>query len=67
MNMIESVNHPTAELFYKQCMGETNGQMASIPNSPIISSIALVHGVYNKEDFAVFLRQIADWLDGGGN
>ena len=65
--MMENVNNPTALLFYEQCLGESNGHMAMIPNNPVIQSIATAHGIKTKEDFACFLREVADYLDGGGN
>ena len=60
------INNEMAELFYEQCCGESAGHMAMIPNSPILKSIAKVHGIKNQEHFAVFLREVANWLDGGG-
>lgn len=46
------VNEATARLFYDQCLGSNIGHMAEIP--------------YTQEQFAGFLREVADWLDGGG-
>lgn len=64
--MVENVNYPTAKFFYDQCVGNTSGHMAMIPNTPILQSLALAHGVETEEEFAAFLRYVADWLDGGG-
>ena len=63
-----------SELFYEQCAGTTSGHMAMIPNSPILFGITAAqcgnpvgHNAASKEDFAAFLRDAADWLDGGGH
>jgi len=64
---MESVNNPTALLFYDQCLGGSNGHMATIPNSPIMESICAAHGIKTQKDFARFLREAADHLDGGGH
>ncbi len=61
------VNYEMADLFYEQCVGETNGHMAAIPNSPILWSIAVVNNCKTKEAFAEFLREVANNLDGGGH
>ncbi len=63
MSEIIAVSTPAAYLFYDQCCGVSNGHMAEIPNSPIIKSMAVVHGVSSKKQFADFLREVADCLD----
>jgi len=61
------VTYPTAAFFYDQCCGDYNGHMEAIPNSPVLHSLAVAHGVNTKEKFAAFLREIANQLDGGGH
>lgn len=56
------VSEAMAELFYDQCGGESNGHMAAIPNSPILQSILNVHKANTREEFAGFLRQVAEQL-----
>jgi len=63
---ISDVSLAMAELFCDQCIGESSGHMAMIPNNPTLDAMAKAHGVMNKEQFAEFLRACADWLDGGG-
>ena len=63
-----------AEFFYEQCAGTTSGHMALIPNNPVI--FGLVRAVTGTSDnchaasqteFAELLRDMADFLDGGGH
>ena len=63
-----------AKFFYEQCAGVTNGQMALIPNNPVLFGLlSAVTGTKDncyaasQTDFAKFLRETADWLDGGGH
>ena len=57
------VSEPMAELFMDQCIGSYNGHMSAIPNNAVIDGICRAHRVNNKkEDFARFLRQVADQL-----
>jgi hypothetical protein len=38
-----------------------------IPNNPVLFGLAVAHGADNSDaDFAKFLRDVADWVDGGG-
>ena len=57
-----SVSEPMAELFMEQCVGETSGHMAMIPNNPTLYGLCKAHRIENKADFALFLRQVADKL-----
>lgn len=66
MKEIDSVSHSMAKLFYDQCFGTTDGHMAAIPNNPVLNSIVVASGVRTQEQFADFIREVADWLDGGG-
>ena len=57
------VSEAMAELFYDQCAGDSNGHMATIPNSPILNSILIAHKARDtKAQFAEFLREVADQL-----
>jgi len=61
--MVEvTVSEPVAQFFYQQCAGETNGHMASIPNNPVIYGLIQAHKAMSPDDFARFLRQVADCL-----
>lgn len=57
-----TVSEPMAQFFMDQCVGDHNGHMAAIANNPVIMSVCKAHGVSTKEDFARFLRQVADQL-----
>ena len=57
-----TVSEPMAELFMDQCMGETPGHMAMIPNNPTLYGLCKAQRIRGKEDFARFLRQVADKL-----
>ena len=57
-----TVSEPMAKYFYDQCSGMYNGHMAAIPNNPVLYGLMVAHGVNTKEDFARFLRQVADQL-----
>ena len=57
-----TVSEPMAELFMDQCMGETSGHMAMIPNNPTLYGLCKAHRIKNKEDFARFLSQVASQL-----
>ena len=62
------VSEGVAKFFKDQIVGETSGHMAMIPNNPTLYGLALAHKADNSDaDFAKFLREIADWIDGGGN
>lgn len=60
-----------ADLFYEQCAGTFSGHMANVPNNPVIFSLVwsatestgIGGRAATKEEFAVFLREIADMLD----
>ena len=57
------VSEAMAELFMDQCVGSYNGHMSAIPNNPVIDGICRAHRANDrKEDFAIFLRQVADQL-----
>ena len=56
------VSEPMAELFMEQCIGEHNGSMALIPNNPVLYGVGKAHRINTKDDFARFLRQVADQL-----
>jgi hypothetical protein len=56
------VSEPMAELFMTQCMGEVAGHMAMIPNNPTLYGLCKAHRINDKDDFARFLRQVADQL-----
>lgn len=57
------INKAGANLFYEQCMGSHNGQMASVPNNPVLNSICRSHGVNSKIEFAQFLKKVAEHLE----
>lgn len=57
-----TVSEPMAAFFMEQCMGSYNGHMAAIPNNPVLDAVCKAHSVHNKEQFARFLRQVADQL-----
>jgi hypothetical protein len=56
------VSEPMAEFFYTQCVGKYDGHMAAIPNNPTIFGVCEAHRVYSRDDFARFLRGVADAL-----
>ena len=58
-----TVSEPVADMFYKLCMGTHNGQMAVVPNDPIMFELCRSHRIDNKDAFIRFLRQIADQLE----
>lgn len=65
-----NVNGPMAKLFYEQCAGTTTGQMALVPNNPVLFGLVGAHSekidnCYSatQTEFAVFLRGVADALD----
>ena len=60
--MDAEVSKAMAILFMEQCMGETTGHMAMIPNNPTLYGLCKAHGIDSEEDFAKFLRQVASHL-----
>ena len=62
----------TAEIIKDQMIGETNGQMASVPNNPIIFSMFSTYN-YNcgngdwNGNFTKFLKDIVNAIDGNVN
>jgi len=54
------VSREMAVFFMEQCIGETNGQMAAIPNNP---GLCIAHKVDNMPKFIDLLRAMADELD----
>ena len=69
MNVSEGV----ANFFKDQLFGTSDGHMATIPNNPTLRALMIAHGISeqsSKEDadhkIAEFLRECADWIDGGG-
>jgi hypothetical protein len=57
-----TVSEPMAEFFMEQCAGTYTGHMANIPNNPVLFGIIQAHRAMDKQDFARFLRQVADQL-----
>ena len=57
------VSEPVAEYFMEQCMGETSGHMAMIPNNPTLFGLCKAHRINSKEHFAAFLRDVANELE----
>lgn len=57
-----TVSEAMARYFYEQCAGEHNGSMASMPNNPVLHGLMMAHSVNGYDDFARFLRQVADQL-----
>jgi len=52
-----------ANFFYDQLAGKSNGQMAEIPNNPVIYSLLAAHGALDsRKEFAQFLFNVADFL-----
>jgi len=56
------VSEPVAEYFMDQCMGETSGHMALIPNNAVLFGLCKAHRINSKENFAAFLRDVANEL-----
>ena len=56
------VSEPVAEFFMDQCIGETSGHMAMIPNNTILSGLCKAHRVNDKPQFAAFLQDIVNEL-----
>ena len=63
-----------AKFFYEQCAGVTSGHMAPIPNNPVLFGLLSAatgtrdnNYAASQTEFAELLREIADWLDGGGH
>ena len=56
------VSEPVAEFFMDQCMGESTGQMAMVPNNPVLFGLTAAHRIKGKEDFAKFLIDVANQL-----
>jgi hypothetical protein len=56
------VSEPVATFFMDQCIGETSGHMAMIPNNPVLDGLITAHGVKNKKDFAAFLIDVSNQL-----
>lgn len=63
-----------AKFFYEQCAGVTNGHMSPIPNHPVLFGLLRAATgtrdhcyAASQTEFAELLREIADWLDGGGH
>ena len=56
------VSEPVAEYFMDQCIGETSGHMAMIPNNPVLAGLCKAHRVESKDDFAKFLIDMAAQL-----
>lgn len=56
------VSEPVAEFFMDQCMGESTGHMAMIPNNAVLFGLTSAHRVKSKEDFAKFLIDVAAQL-----
>lgn len=61
------VSSPVAKYFFEQCAGSCNGQMASVPNNPVLHGLCLAHKADSKDSFSKFLREVADRLDEGNN
>lgn len=61
--MSNEVSKSMAKFFMDQCMGETDGHMAAIPNNPVLFGICMAHEVGNTAKFAEFLRDVADKLE----
>ncbi len=66
---MENVSKPMAKLFYEQCAGTYCGQMANLPNSPLLFGLIAAHGgkvddkyASTQTEFAEFLRSCADAL-----
>ena len=56
------VSDAMAILFKDQCMGETSGHMAMIPNNPVLFGICTAHNIKTDKDFSDFLKQVAEKL-----
>ena len=62
------VSEGVAIYFKEQLVGETNGHMAAIPNNPVLQGLLMAHDAGDSDaKLAIFLRECADWIDGGGN
>ena len=57
-----TVSEPAAEFFMDQCMGESNGHIAMVPNNPVLFGLCKAHRIHDKTQFAAFLLQVADKL-----
>ena len=60
-----TVSEAVAQYFYEQCCGAYTGHMAHTPNNPVIDGLIKAHRCKKPEDFARFLRQVADHLEQG--
>jgi len=62
------VSESVSKFFKDQVIGSHNGHMSLLPNNPTLQGLAMAHGAdKSDEDFAKFLRAVADWIDGGGH
>jgi len=63
-----NVSKEMAVFFMEQCIGETNGHMAAMPNNPTIQGLCRAHGAMSvslseeKELFAEFCKQVSEQL-----
>jgi len=64
--MTNKVSGAVAEFFMNQCVGESNGHMALIPNNPVLYGLCKAHGVETPKDFAAFLQDIVNNIDREG-
>lgn len=62
------VSKGVAIYFKEQLVGETSGHMAAIPNNPVLRGLLMAHDASDSDaSLAIFLRECADWIDGGGH